>query len=163
MNGRAEAEAERILLENYEKYYRLAYSYVRSEQDALDVVQESAYKAIRDCGRVKDPRYISTWIYRIVVNTAIDLLRSRGREIVMENEERMEGPQPAYERLELEEVLDRLDEKEKAVIVLRYFQDMKLGEIGEVLDENVSTVKTRLYRALKKLRLELEDGGRERI
>ena len=43
------AETEQILTENYERYYRLAYSYMRNEDDALDVVQESAYRAIRDC------------------------------------------------------------------------------------------------------------------
>ena len=48
------ADTERILTDNYEKYYRLAYSYMRNEDDALDVVQESAYRAIRDCGKVKN-------------------------------------------------------------------------------------------------------------
>ena len=48
MGNGMEKETERILLENYDKYYRLAYSYMKSEHDPLDVVQESAYKAIRD-------------------------------------------------------------------------------------------------------------------
>ena len=61
-----EAETERILTENYERYYRLAYSYMRNEDDALDAVQESAYRAIRDCRSVKNKDYLSTWIYRIV-------------------------------------------------------------------------------------------------
>lgn len=65
-------KTEQILIDNYEKYYRLAYSYTRTQEDALDVVQESAYKAIRDCNKVENPNYISTWIYRIVVNTSID-------------------------------------------------------------------------------------------
>ena len=61
------AETEQILTENYERYYRLAYSYMRNEDDALDVVQESAYRAIRDCRKVRNKDYLSTWIYRIVV------------------------------------------------------------------------------------------------
>ena len=65
-------------------FYRLAYSYVQNRDAALDVVQESAYKAIRDCGRVKEKKYIGTWIYRIVVNTALDALRRRGRETSLE-------------------------------------------------------------------------------
>ncbi len=160
MTDRMEKETERILLENYEKYYRLAYSYTRSEQDALDVVQESAYKAIRDCGKVREKQYIGTWIYRIVVNTAMDVLRKQGREILTENECREDVSEPSYDRLELEEIMDRLDGKEKTVIVLRYFHDMKLEEIGEILGENVNTVKTRLYRALRKMRMELEGGRR---
>ena len=55
MGSKQEAEVERLLLENYEPYYRLAYSYVRQEQDALDIVQESAYKAIKDCGHDRSP------------------------------------------------------------------------------------------------------------
>lgn len=148
-------ETERVLLENYDKYYRLAYSYMKSEQDALDVVQESAYKAIRDCGQVKEQRYIGTWLYRIVVNTALDALRRRGREVALE-EWQENSWQPSYAGLELWEILDRLDEKERTVVVLRYFHDLKLEDIARILGENVNTVKARLYRTLKKMRMELE-------
>lgn len=155
MRSGVEMETERVLLENYDKYYRLAYSYMKSEQDALDVVQESAYKAIRDCGQVKEQRYIGTWLYRIVVNTALDALRRRGREVALE-EWQENSWQPSYAGLELWEILDRLDEKERTVVVLRYFHDLKLEDIARILGENVNTVKARLYRTLKKMRMELE-------
>ena len=155
MRSGVERETERVLLENYDKYYRLAYSYMKSEQDALDVVQESAYKAIRDCGQVKEQRYIGTWLYRIVVNTALDALRRRGREVALE-EWQENSWQPSYAGLELWEILDRLDEKERTVVVLRYFHDLKLEDIAGILGENVNTVKARLYRTLKKMRMELE-------
>ena len=140
MRSGVERETERVLLENYDKYYRLAYSYMKSEQDALDVVQESAYKAIRDCGQVKEQRYIGTWLYRIVVNTALDALRRRGREVALE-EWQENSWQPSYAGLELWEILDRLDEKERTVVVLRYFHDLKLEDIAGILGENVNTVK----------------------
>ena len=57
-----------------------------------------------------------------------------------------------YGETELKHVLGQLDEKSRTVIVLRYFEDMKLDEIAEILGENTNTVKARLYRALKKLR-----------
>ena len=155
MRSGVERETERVLLENYDKYYRLAYSYMKSEQDALDVVQESPYKAIRDCGQVKEQRYIGTWLYRIVVNTALDALRRRGREVALE-EWQENSWQPSYAGLELWEILDRLDEKERTVVVLRYFHDLKLEDIAGILGENVNTVKARLYRTLKKMRMELE-------
>ena len=156
MGNGMEKETERILLENYDKYYRLAYSYMKSEHDALDVVQESAYKAIRDCGKVKERRYLGTWLYRIVVNTALDALRRQGREVSLEEQKKEESWQPSYEGIELREILDRLDEKEKTVVVLRYFHDLKLEDIAGILGENVNTVKARLYRTLKKMRMELE-------
>lgn len=57
-----------------ENYYRLKYSYVRNPEDALDIVQESAYKAISSAESLKNPDYIKTWLYRIVVNTSLDFL-----------------------------------------------------------------------------------------
>lgn len=158
MGRRMEAETERILLADYSKYYRLAYSYVGNEQDALDVVQESAYKAIRDCAKVREPGYLSTWIYRIVTNTAIDVLRGRKwesagleglAEVPHEDTYRVGGPM---------ELLDSLEEGERTILILRYFEEMKLEEIARTLSMNLNTVKARLYRALRKLRLEMEEA-----
>lgn len=149
------ADTEQILTENYEKYYRLAYSYMRNEDDALDVVQESAYRAIRDCGKVKNKDYLSTWIYRIVVNTALDLLRKKKKETL--TQELPEIPvEDQYQETELRTMLDQLDHKSKTIIILRYFEDLKLEDIAEILGDNLNTVKARLYRSLKKLRLNLE-------
>ena len=149
------ADTERILTDNYEKYYRLAYSYMRNEDDALDVVQESAYRAIRDCGKVKNKDYLSTWIYRIVVNTALDLLRKKKKETL--TEELPEIPvEDQYQETELRTILNQLDHKSKTIIILRYFEDLKLEDIADIMGDNLNTVKARLYRSLKKLRLNLE-------
>lgn len=149
------AETEQILTENYERYYRLAYSYMRNEDDALDVVQESAYRAIRDCRKVRNKDYLSTWIYRIVVNTALDLLRKKKKETL--TEELPEIPvEDQYQETELRTILNQLDHKSKTIIILRYFEDLKLEDIADILGDNLNTVKARLYRSLKKLRLNLE-------
>ena len=149
------AETEQILTENYERYYRLAYSYMRNEDDALDVVQESAYRAIRDCRKVRNKDYLSTWIYRIVVNTALDMLRRKKKENI--TEELPEIPvEDHYQDLELRTVLNQLDDKSRTIILLRYFEDLKLEDIADIVGDNLNTVKARLYRSLKKLRLNLE-------
>lgn len=62
------------------------------------------------------------------------------------------------DRIDLERALDSLAKKDKAVVLLRYFEDKKLEEIAEILNENVSTVKSRLYRSMKKLRRVLGAG-----
>lgn len=67
------------------------------------------------------------------------------------------GVEPSYtedssENLDIRRALDSLSEQDKAVIVLRFFEDMKLEEIADILDENLNTVKSRLYRGIKKLR-----------
>lgn len=140
------------LVDQYDKYYRLAYGYVRNEQDAMDVVQEAAYKAILHCDSLKNPEYADTWIYRIVMNEAVTLLRGRKKDCIpMEDMEISDMDR--YRDFDLEKALDRLDAREKTVIMLRFFEELPLEQIAEVTDENLSTVKSRLYRTLKKLRL----------
>ena len=145
MSDRKKEQAvERALTEGYEKYYRLAYSYVHNEADALDIVQEAAYKAILKSDSLKEPQYVETWVYRIVVNEACSLLRSRKESADVE--EIQAASEDIYENIDLK----------RAIVVLRFFEDRQLEEIAKILDENLNTVKSRLYRVMKKLRLNLE-------
>ena len=56
------------------------------------------------------------------------------------------------------QALDSLEEREKAVVILRYFEDRKLEDIAIILDENINTIKSILYRSLKKLKIEIQKG-----
>ncbi len=150
-------KVEDQILDNYEAMYRLAYSYVRNEEDALDIVQESVYKAIKNAGKVQQEAYIRTWLWRIVMNTAVDLIRSRKNETGLE-EAGETGKEDTYQDFDTLEALNILEPREKAVIVLRFFEDQKLEDIARTLQENTNTVKTILYRSLKKLRVELTEG-----
>ena len=67
------------------------------------------------------------------------------------------GTMDDYENFDLKKALDKLPDNYRTVVVLRYFEDLKFEEIAEVLNENVNTVKTRLYKSLKALRIEMED------
>ncbi|MCI8483958.1 MAG: sigma-70 family RNA polymerase sigma factor [Lachnospiraceae bacterium] len=148
---------EQELLSSYEALYRLAYTYVKNESDAMDVVQESAYKAIKNAASLKKKAHIKTWIFRIVINTSIELLRQRQREVFWEAPEEY-GKEDVYLDFDTIDALDVLNEKERAVIVLRYFEDQKLQEIADILEENLNTTKSILYRSLKKLKLTLTEG-----
>ena len=149
-------QTEQVLIEKYDRLYRLAYSYVYNEDDALDIVQESACKAIIQCKKLKDTTKLLPWLCRIVVNTSLDLLRNQIKEQPAE-----ELPEAAaedkYEELDLKKALNRLEPENRTVIILRYFEDMKIEDIALVVDENVNTVKARLYRSLTKLRIQLDD------
>lgn len=149
-----EQAVERALTEGYEKYYRLAYSYVHNEADALDIVQEAAYKAILKSDSLKEPQYVETWVYRIVVNEACSFLRSRKESTDLD--EIQVAKEDTYENIDLKRAIENLDPKDRAIVVLRFFEDRQLEEIAKILDENLSTVKSRLYRVMKKLRLNLE-------
>ena len=144
------------LLASYQKYYRMAYSYVRNESDAMDVVQEASYKAIYNCEKLRNPEYVDTWIGRIVINCAKEILRKNSRyEAELADEDAAEDP--AFADLDLREAIEHLDPRDRRIIELRFFEDMDLNTIADILDENLSTVKSRLYRALRKLKIELED------
>ncbi|NBH81838.1 sigma-70 family RNA polymerase sigma factor [bacterium C-53] len=151
-------KVENQIMDSYEAMYRLAYSYVQNENDALDIVQESVYKAIKNSASVTQEAYIKTWIWRIVINTAIDFIRKSQNEISVDAFHD-KGQEDKYCDFDTIEALKALDEKEKTVIVLRFFEDRKLREIADILNENENTVKTVLYRGLKKLKIKLAEGG----
>ena len=71
-----------LLVGQYEKYYRMAYSYVHSENDAQDIVQEAAYKAIYHAEKLKEPGFADTWICRIVINEAINFIKKNKKPYV---------------------------------------------------------------------------------
>ena len=149
---------QKNLTDNYQKYYRLAYSYVHNEADAMDIVQESVCKAISSSGELRSKPALKSWLCRIVVNTALDFLRRRSRETVSEAPPE-EGREDVYRDLDTLRALDVLDEKERTVIVLRFFEDLKLQDIADVTGDNLNTVKTILYRSLKKLKIQLTEGA----
>lgn len=153
-----EKKIEEILLANYDRYYRLAYSYVHNNEDAGDIVQNGAYKAIKNSHTLKQVEYVATWVYRIMLNEIFRFCKEeKGKVISLEEVQIEQGKEDVYEDFDLQSALDSLSKEDKAVVELRYFEDRKLDEIAEILDENVSTIKSRLYRSMKKLRVKLED------
>lgn len=132
-------------------FYRLAYSYVKNRDAALDVVQESIVKALTKIDSLREPAYLRTWFYRILLNESMNYFRRNQRLLSLEDavwDRGAEDPDPA-ERLDLHRLLS---DAEQAVVRLRFFEDLKLEEIAQVTDTNLNTVKSRLYKALKKLR-----------
>ena len=152
-----EKKVEEIILQNYDSYYRLAYSYVHNEADAGDIVQNGAYRAIRSSHKLKQDEYAATWVYRIMQNEIFRLCNEKKTEVVSLDEIPVEqGREDVYSNMDLQRALDLLYPEDKAIVELRFFENRKLEEIAQILDENVSTVKSRLYRSMKKLRIELE-------
>lgn len=147
------------ILSRQADYYRLAYSYVKNKDDALDVVQESICKAMTAKRKPQQAEEIRPWFYRIVVNTAVDFLRKHKAVKPVEEEilDQHSLTENDYSGLDLHAALDSLPVEYRGIIVLRYFEDLKIQDIATILDENINTVKTRLYTALKRLRMELDD------
>ncbi|EOS24011.1 sigma-70 family RNA polymerase sigma factor [Lachnospiraceae bacterium 3-1] len=148
---------EQELLASYDALYRLAFTYVKNESDAMDIVQESAYKAIRSAASVRNKAFIKTWLWRIVINTSMEFLREKQREISCDVMQEY-GKEDIYLDFDTIEALDILNEKERAAVVLRYFEERKLQEIADTLDETLSATKSLLYRSLKKMKIKLTEG-----
>ena len=146
---------EQLLLENYNKYYRLACSYVHNDADAGDIVQNGAYKAILNSNKLQNIEYAETWIYRIMMNEIFAKYREK-ENVPLESITLEHGKEDAYENVDLQKAIESLEKEDKTVVILRYYEDMKLEDIAKVLNENLSTVKSRLYRSMKKLKLQLE-------
>lgn len=151
---------ETFIRENGPSMYRMAFSYMKNEQDAMDVVQDSIVKALRNGATLTSEEQLKSWLYKILINTAVDKLR-RDKRIEIVNpeafDELISDADEPFEFSELEEAVDGLPLMYKHIIILRFYQDMKLKTISEVLDVNLSTVKTRLYKALNLLKRTVEE------
>ena len=130
---------EEILLEEYEQYYRLAYSYVKNEADAGDIVQNGAYKALRSSHTLRQPEFAKTWVYRIMLNEIYAHLRqpkNDSYEFLQESKGyEAESVEDKYVNIDLQRALDSLPKQDKAIITMKYFEDKKLDEIADILND----------------------------
>lgn len=155
---RIKKQLECFLEENLDPIYRFAYTYMRNREDAEDVVSDSVVKALRFAGRLKNEESIKCWFYSIVANTALTALKKNGRMIAVEPEKMdINFSEDDYSHMNFESMINTLDESSKAIIVLKFCDDLRFSDIAKVLNMNENTVKTRYYSALKRLREEIEE------
>ena len=149
-----------FLVEEQARFYRLAYSYLHNREEALDAVQSAVCKTLEKQDGLKSPDAMRAWFYRILVNVCMDMLRHRKR-VVLVPDEMLDGsyedPLPADD--DLARRVDALPSEVQTVIKLRFYEELPLKEIGEITGSNLSTVKSRLYTGLKKLRISLEGAN----
>ncbi|MDH4222716.1 MAG: sigma-70 family RNA polymerase sigma factor [candidate division Zixibacteria bacterium] len=167
----------RLYQDNCQRVYRLAYGYVRSPEDAEDVMQETfirAFKSIQSY-QISDNTSFSSWLHRICINCSIGQLRKmkRLKRYMMISLDDM-TIDPAGEdnspeaKVELGEILSlirkavsKLSPKQQVVFNLRYRQDLSIKDIAELLRCHQNTVKTQLWRSIRKLRERLAPLWRE--
>lgn len=143
------------ILTQQETFYKIAYSYVKSKEDALDIVQDSIEKSLKSYKKIKEVNYISTWFYRVLVNTAINHLKKRKPLYV---DHTIEKGFVEEHHMDLYEALDQLKPDDKTLIILRYFQDLKFNEIADIMSLNINTLKTRHKKILDQLKIQLDEG-----
>mgnify|MGYP005755017439 CR=1 FL=1 len=147
------------IVENQNKFYRLAYSYVQNREDALDAVQNAVCKALEHYGKIRNEDAIKTWFYRILVNESLLLLKAKSRiSLEDENTEEASYEEKGFEvQDDLYDCINRLDEDTQTIIKLRFFEEMPLKEISQVMEMNLNTVKARLYRGLQQLKVNIQE------
>ncbi|MES1047646.1 sigma-70 family RNA polymerase sigma factor [Heyndrickxia oleronia] len=149
---------QQLIQEEKNKLFRIAYLYVKNENDALDIVQETVYKAFISIKQLKEPNYFSTWLTRILINCALDFIRKNKNIIPFaEVEDTSEERQPIEEKLDLVEAIRKLENPYKTVIILRYYKDLTIKQIADLLNCPEGTVKTNIHRAISKLKLDLKE------
>lgn len=157
-NSNLEKELVDFIMNNKDDFYRLAYGYVKNSNDAIDILQDSIQKAISSKHKLKKEQSLKSWFYRIVINTSLDFLRKQKRVVVVDEktiQSYSSGLNDQYTNIDLERSLEALPPKYKSVIILRYFEDLKIEEVAEILQESPNTIKTRLYKALELLRIKM--------
>lgn len=141
---------------NQEKLYRVAFSYSKNEEEALDIVQEAITKALKNIGKLKEEKYVKTWFYRILINESLQYIKRNKKLITCELKEiesKLEwNDNITVEGIDIYQKIQSLNEKLQTVIILRFFEDMKIEEIAKITNVNISTVKSRLYKGLKELK-----------
>lgn len=167
-------EAFRTLVEHWSRrLFRLAYRMTGNEYDAEEVVQESFFKAYRQLGRFESRAEFGTWLTRIAMNCAVDVLRARARHDKRREPEDIEGvervrlmpdggptPDEAAYGTEIAArvsgALSQLSPMERAAFTLRHFEGQSIREISEALGVSGGATKNSIFRAVAKLRRVLE-------
>lgn len=171
---------EQLVVRYQRKVYAVAFGMVRNRQDALDITQEAFIKVHRYLANFQGSSSFYTWLYRIVVNLAIDHLRKGGKGPPLDYDDRVRrdesntagdpsilpsilgsNPAKALGRKELleqmQKALDALPPYHRAVIVMRELEGMSYKEMAKAMQVSKGTIMSRLHHARHKLQKLLED------
>lgn len=151
-----EAAFEQLILLHSEQLYRTAYVYVKNEQDALDVVQETVYKAFISIGQVKEPKYFVTWLTKILIRNCYRVLNQQTAAADLVEQVPVKESS-REEHLDLIDALSHLRKEYRDVLILFYFHDVPMKEIASFIGITLNTVKTYLKRGREELKKQL--GG----
>lgn len=151
-----------FILENQESFYRIAFSYLRNKDDALDVVQNAVCKALENYQMLRKDTALKMWMYRILVNESLKITREKKKVILFDNTEDKMLEQSYEDKSilfsdDFTQQIKSLDDDTQKIFILRYFEEMPLKEIATIMDMNLNTVKAKIYRGLSKLKIELKE------
>lgn len=147
---------EQLLIIHSDQLYRTAFLYVGNREDALDVVQETAYKALLAIGQLKNESFFLTWLTKILIHCTYDVMNKKKNEIPIEKLIDLKSweKEKKVEHLDLLSAINQLKDTHRNAIILFYFQDLPISEVAKIMLVPENTIKTFLHRGkiqLKKL------------
>lgn len=152
----AENELIEYIKANQNKLYKIAFTYTRNQELALDVVQEAITKALENIGKIKNEEYVKTWFYRILINEALKTIKRNKNfseyELIDNEVYITSNEENIVENMDIYNNIQMLNDKLKTVVILRFFENLKIEEIAVITKTNINTVKSRLYKGLNELK-----------
>ena len=160
-----QAEFHEVIADRADRWYAAALRITRDRDLAEDAVQDALLSAWNKRHQYERSARLDTWIHRIAVNAALQLLRKNKPAVwePLEHDIPDETTSPAAERAmdELEgnlaNALRKLSEIERVCFVLKHLEQWRLKEIADELDTSIGTIKQALFRAVKKLRVQMNE------
>ncbi|WP_456277036.1 RNA polymerase sigma factor SigW [Bacillus sp. AK128] len=158
-----------------DKVFQICYRMIGNSHEAEDLAQEAFIRAYVNIDSYHIDKKFSTWLYRIATNLSIDRIRKKKPDAFLDAEVTgtdgltmysqiaadVSTPEEEVESLELQQTvqkeISKLPDKYRAVIVLKYIEELSLKEISDILDLPISTIKTRMHRGREALRKQLKD------
>ncbi|MDD7794178.1 RNA polymerase sigma factor [Clostridium sp. 'White wine YQ'] len=147
-----------LVFEQKISLYRVAKGILKHEQDVEDVVSETIFKAFKNLSKLQDKKNFKAWIMRILINECYRTYNKGKRVELQENMEKYNlSYEDAYEGYMIN-YINKLDKDSQIILTLFYYEDMSISEISKILNVSEGTVKSRLSRSKKKLKIILEDS-----
>lgn len=148
------------LISEYQKYlYRVAFLYMKNEQEALDIVGDTILKGFQNISTLKNPEWFRTWITRVLINVANDKKKKIVSYVDFSEEltsSKADGVS-IEERCDLNSAIQELPDKYRTVIILKYFSEFSIKEIAYTMNSPEGTIKAYLSRARDELKKILKE------
>jgi len=163
----ADGEFQRDALQHLNALYNFAIYLTRNQPDAEDLVQETYLRAFRFSHRFAPGTHLRAWMFQIMRNTFLTFYRRQTRELAVLDKDAVDGHDEAWDAevpvastataVDLERAIAALPEDFRSVLLLADLEGFTLGDIAEIMDTPVGTVKSRLFRARRLVRRRLRD------
>lgn len=158
-------EISKILLENMNSMYRVAFGILRTEEEIADAISNTIVKVFEKISTLRNEEFFKTWLTRILINECYKIYKQNKKIIYLENcNQNNLSYNDTYTDFETRNLIKKLDKDLSEIVILYYFEDFSVKEISKILKIPEGTVKSRLSRARKELEKELikDENKKER-